>query len=93
MTDPVRNSLPDFAVDSIVEAMPHLGRKLCGFDAPEAVMKAVETRSSSPVRILRDESGQSSIGGLFPGWRRPWICRRDRYQPQSMGSVWRKRQL
>lgn len=71
MTDPVRNSLPDFAVDSIVEAMPHLGRKLCGFDAPEAVMKAVETRSSSPVRILRDESGQSSIGGLFPAGEGP----------------------
>ena len=71
MTDPVRNSLPDFAVDSIVEAMPHLGRKLCGFDAPEAVMKAVETRSPSPVRILRDESGQSSIGGLFPAGEGP----------------------
>ena len=71
MTDPVRNSLPDFAVDSIVEAMPHLGRKLCGFDAPEAVMKAVETRSSSPVRILRDETGQSSIGGLFPAGEGP----------------------
>ena len=71
MTDPVRNSLPDFAVDSIVEAMPHLGRKLCGFDAPEAVMKAVETRSSSPVRILRDETGQSSIRGLFPAGEGP----------------------
>ena len=70
-TDPVRNSLPDFAVDSIVEAMPHLGRKLCGFDAPEAVMKAVETRSSSPVRILRDESGQSSICLLYTS-----ICRK-----------------
>ena len=58
-------------MDSIVEAMPYLGRKLCGFDAPEAVMKAVETRSSSPVRILRDESGQSSIGGLFPAGEGP----------------------
>ncbi len=78
MTDPVRNSLPDFAVDSIVEAMPHLGRKLCGFDAPEAVMKAVETRSSSPVRILRDESGQSSIGGLFPAGEGPGYAGGDR---------------
>ncbi len=69
--DPVRNSLPDFAVDSIVEAMPHLGRKLSGFDAPDAVMKAVETRSSSPVRILRDETGQSNIRGLFPAGEGP----------------------
>ena len=71
MADPVRNSLPDFAVESIVEAMPYLGRKLHGFDAPDAVMKAVETRSSSPVRILRDESGQSSIRGLFPAGEGP----------------------
>jgi len=71
MADPVRNSLPDFAVESIVEAMPYLGRKLHGFDTPDAVMKAVETRSSSPVRILRDESGQSSIRGLFPAGEGP----------------------
>ena len=69
--DPVRNSLPDFAAESIVEAMPHLGRKLRGFDAPDAVMKAVETRSSSPVRILRDETGQSSIRGMFPAGEGP----------------------
>ncbi len=71
MDDPVRNSLPDFAADAIVEAMPHLGRKLYGFDAPYAVMKAVESRSSSPVRILRDETGQSSIRGLFPAGEGP----------------------
>lgn len=69
--DPVRNSLPEFAVDAIVEAMPFLGRKLKGFDAPDAVMKGVETRSSSPVRILRNESGQSSIRGLFPAGEGP----------------------
>lgn len=71
MADPVRNSLPDFAAEAIVEAMPHLGRKLRGFDAPDAVMKAVETRSSSPVRILRDETGQSNIRGLFPAGEGP----------------------
>jgi uncharacterized FAD-dependent dehydrogenase len=65
---PVLRSLPDFAVDSIDEAMPHLGKKLQGFDSDDAVMTAVESRSSSPVRILRDENQQSlSVRGLYPG--------------------------
>ena len=47
-------------------ALPELGRKLNGFDAPDAVLTAPETRSSSPVRILRDERRQSQIRGLYP---------------------------
>ncbi len=65
--NPVIASLPEFAAESICEAMPHLGRKLKGFDNPDAVMKAVETRSSSPVRILRDRSFEAEIKGIFPG--------------------------
>lgn len=64
--DRVRNSLPEFAADAIIEAMPHLGRKLKGFDAEDAAMTAVETRSSSPVRIRRDETMQSEIQGVYP---------------------------
>lgn len=64
--DPVRNSLPVFAAEAIVEAMPHLGRKLKGFDRDDAAFTAVETRSSSPVRIRRDHRLQSSIGGIYP---------------------------
>ena len=59
----VENSLPDFAVDAIREAMPHLGRKLKGFDRDDAVMTAVETRSSSPVRFARNDALMGSIGG------------------------------
>lgn len=59
--------LPDFASEAIMEAMPVLGRKLRGFDSPDAVMKGVETRSSSPVRFERDERCQSNIEGLYPG--------------------------
>ena len=44
-----------------------LGRKLRGFDAPDAVLTAVETRSSSPVRIVRDNlSFRSALRGLYP---------------------------
>ena len=59
--------LPDFAVESIIEAMPVLGRKLKGFDSPDAFMKGVETRSSSPVRFARDEEFNSTIKGIYPG--------------------------
>jgi len=69
--DPVRNSLPRFASEAIIEAMPHLGRKLRGFDRDDARMTAVETRSSSPVRIIRDEDRQSSIKGIYPAGEGP----------------------
>ncbi|MBR5517159.1 MAG: NAD(FAD)-utilizing dehydrogenase [Firmicutes bacterium] len=63
----VENSLPEFAVAALKEAMPHLGRKLKGFDADDAKVSAVETRSSSPVRILRGKDGESlSLRGLYP---------------------------
>lgn len=59
--------LPDFAVEAIREALPALGKKLKGFDHADAVLTGVETRSSSPVRILRDEELISNIRGLYPG--------------------------
>ncbi|MCR5481924.1 MAG: NAD(FAD)-utilizing dehydrogenase [Clostridia bacterium] len=63
----LRASLPSFAVESVLEAMPHLGRKLAGFDSPGAILRGVETRSSSPVRITRGKNYQSSVAGVFPG--------------------------
>lgn len=62
----VEKSLPPFAAEAMKEAMPFLGRKLKGFDSPKAVMTAVESRSSSPVRIIRDENFQSDVRGLYP---------------------------
>jgi len=70
-SDPVRRSLPAFAGEAILEAMPHLGKKLQGFDADDARMTATETRSSSPVRILRDERMQTSIRGILPAGEGP----------------------
>lgn len=69
--DLVRASLPEFAAQSIMEAMPHFGKKLKGFDRADAKMTAVETRSSSPVRIFRDESHQSTIAGIYPAGEGP----------------------
>lgn len=62
----VTDSLPEFAVEALREAVPHFARKIKGYDMPEAVIQAVETRSSSPVRILRDDTGQSGIRGIYP---------------------------
>lgn len=60
------NCLPDYVVESIREALPVLGRKIKGFDDPDAVLTGVETRSSSPVKILRNENFQSNITGIYP---------------------------
>ena len=51
---------------ALEEALPLLEKKLHGFAAPDAVLTAVETRSSSPVRIVRDDRFQSNIAGLYP---------------------------
>ena len=51
---------------ALEEALPVLERELRGFASPDAVLTAVETRSSSPVRILRDETCQSALRGLYP---------------------------
>ena len=51
---------------ALAEALPQLEGKLKGFSDPDAVLTAPETRSSSPVRIVRDESRQSQIRGLYP---------------------------
>lgn len=63
----LRQALPDFVTESVLEVLPVLGRRLRGFDSPKAILKGIETRSSSPVRILRDEGCQSEIQGLYPG--------------------------
>ena len=59
--------LPAPIIGAMREALPLLGRRLHGFDCPDAVLTGPETRSSSPVRITRDETLQSvSVLGLYP---------------------------
>jgi len=62
----LHDCLPPFVSAALEEALPILGRKLRGYDAPDAVLTAVESRSSSPVRILRGRDGQSALRGLYP---------------------------
>ncbi len=60
-------ALPRYAIDAIREALPAFDRKLRGFAMNDALLTAVETRTSSPVRITRDADGHSvNTRGLFP---------------------------
>ena len=59
--------LPDYAIAAIREALPAFGRQIKGFDMDDAVLTAVETRTSSPVRVPRGEDFQSlNTKGLYP---------------------------
>lgn len=62
----LREVLPERIWRVLENAIPELGKKLRGFDAPDAVLTAPESRSSSPVRINRDELCRSAIEGLYP---------------------------
>ena len=59
---------PEAVLDTLKDGVAEMGRKIKGFDSPDAVLTAVETRSSSPVRILRDRETYQSINvpGIFP---------------------------
>lgn len=59
--------LPDYVCKSLKLGIKEMGRKIYGFDSPDALLTGIESRSSSPVRINRDENLQSvSLSGLFP---------------------------
>ena len=59
--------LPGYVAETLRAAIPQMGRRLRGFDARDAVLTGVETRSSSPVRVRRGDDGQSvNVRGLWP---------------------------
>ena len=60
-------SLPDYAIAALREALPAFGKKIRGFDMPDAVLTGVETRTSSPLKITRGDDFQSlNVRGLYP---------------------------
>ncbi len=62
----IESCLPSYVSDTLRSALPLFDRKLHGFADPGAVLTGIETRSSSPVRIMRDEGFQSPLLGLYP---------------------------
>ena len=64
--DNISKCVPDFANDSIREAIKVFGTKIKGFDNGDSILRAVETRSSCPIRIKRDEKYRSSVLNIYP---------------------------
>ena len=63
----IKNVLPTFIYDSILEAFPEFGRRIKGYDDPYTVISAVEARTSSPVRVIRDKKLMAPMyPGIFP---------------------------
>ena len=62
----VRSILPKEIGDSIEEGVLAFGKKLKGFDRNDAILSGVESRTSSPVRIVRNREGYSNIEGIYP---------------------------
>ena len=62
----LREILPACISSSLSEAMGAFGHMIKGFDRPDAILAGVESRTSSPVRILRDDRMESAVKGIFP---------------------------
>lgn len=62
----VRGIFPTFLGDALEEGIHAFGKKIRGYDREDAILSGVESRSSSPIRITRDESYQSQIKGFYP---------------------------
>ena len=62
------SALPPYAIDAIREALPVFGKQIHGFDRDDAVLTGIETRTSSPLRITRDNDSLQSLNtrGLYP---------------------------
>jgi hypothetical protein len=65
LTD-LKPCLPDYVAAAIEEGVLAFDRSIPGFARPDAVLSGVETRTSSPLRILRGEDFQASLSGLYP---------------------------
>ncbi len=62
----LREILPDYIIESLLEAFVNFDKKIKGFASDDTLLAAIESRTSSPIRIIRDESLESSIKGIYP---------------------------
>lgn len=73
----LKHCLPDYVTAALREAIPAFGKKIKGFDQADAILTGIESRTSSPVRIVRNEAYQSpSAPGLISLRGRRRLCRR-----------------
>ena len=63
----LKRCLPDFISKTLTEGLNDFERRISGFVSCGSVLTGVETRTSSPVRLTRNENGESvSVGGIYP---------------------------
>lgn len=62
----IRSILPDYMNDDISEAFNFFGKSIKGFDNPDTLLCGIEARTSSPIKIIRDDNCESLVKGLFP---------------------------
>ena len=62
----IKDCLPAFVIESLKLGIVEMDKKLRGFASPSALLTAAETRSSSPLRILRNEHGVASVKNIYP---------------------------
>ena len=62
----VRSILPKAVGDSIEEGVRSFGKRIAGFDREDALLSGIESRTSSPVRIVRDQELTTNMAGIYP---------------------------
>ena len=62
----LNNIFPDYINESLKEGINDFGNKIKGFNKDDAIISAVESRTSSPIRIVRDDNLESNIKGIYP---------------------------
>lgn len=62
----IRKIFPSYITEALIEAIDYFDSKIEGFARDDSIIAAVESRTSSPVRIERDEFGESNIKGIYP---------------------------
>ena len=60
------NILPSYITEAIIEAIDHFGNTIDGYNDDDVILSGVESRTSSPVRIVRDDNYESNIKGIYP---------------------------
>ena len=62
----INEILPNYIKESLVEGIDYFGKKIKGYDREDAIIAAIESRTSSPIRIVRNDLFESNIEGIYP---------------------------
>ena len=62
----IRDILPEYVSEALIEGIHSFSKKIRDYDRADAVLSGIETRTSSPIRIVRDDSFQSNFRGIYP---------------------------